>query len=312
MDVAFPADGGRVSEALGYALDRLYHVLFRLGFGAEDANLFQGHRRKHRPCPGAEVLRRELLAHVLLDVVIQPPAGETAEPVAVAVAEEPPPARRLEQLAHRLGELLVDDRRSDEDSVLGAETKADSLAVNTHVVLAQGRDPERPKALRVALVADSEPAQVDQPHRQRSGPFRLQRVETHVRRHRGAQIRELLGEAHQLVELRLLLPGAKLGVVEVLQPPRAVAPGRLQLRSRIGRDAHVAPGRWNAQGLDSLERVRIRDPAAPRVHVAEAPTRAEPPQSSSPRHRVSGCSRGDAVLILGGTKPRCSRRRSSS
>ena len=108
-----------------------------------------------------------------------------------------------------------------------------------------------------------------------------------MRGHRLPQIRKLLAEPDQLLELRGLLPRAKLRVVEVLQPPRAVEPGRLQLGPRTGRDAHVAPGRRDAQRVDSLERVGVGDPAPARVHVAEVAARAEPSPSSSPGHRVS-------------------------
>src|SRR5207237_4955727 len=66
------------------------------------------------------------------------------------------------------------------------------------------------------------------------------------------------------------------------------------------RDSHGAAGGRNAQGVDSRERLLVGDRVAGRVHVAEVAARSEPSPSSSPSHRVSGCSREAADLIPGG------------
>src|SRR5439155_11541684 len=71
VDVAVPADGRRVPEALGHGGHREIDVLLgrRRAIGAGDA---QGGQGQHRPSPGSEILRGEFapgdLADVLVDV----------------------------------------------------------------------------------------------------------------------------------------------------------------------------------------------------------------------------------------------------
>ncbi len=56
----------------------------------------------------------------------------------------------------------------------------------------------------------------------------------HVLDHRGTEVGQALGEPNQAIELRLLLLGAEICVVQVLAPPRRVDTGCLQLRGRAG------------------------------------------------------------------------------
>src|SRR5215210_4222650 len=258
-----------------------------LGRGLCVLALRERDRRDERPAPGAEVLRRELLAHVLADVLVQAARAEIHELVVVAVAEEALSSGRNEELLHRRRELRVDEHRATQDSMLRPEAERDAAAAHADMALAERRDPERLVALRVALVADTEPPGVDQPHRNRRRPFEAQRLPLHVLRHRRAKLRKTLGETDELVELRLLLAGAELRVVEVLAAPRLVRSGRLELRAGTWRDPDVPPCRRDPQRVDALERRRVRDRPAARVLVPEPP-RPEPPPSPSPRHRVCG------------------------
>src|SRR4051812_43815247 len=104
--------------------------------------------------------------------------------------------------------------------MLAAKSKGDPAAAHPHVTLAQSRDPVRAKALRVALVTDAKPAEIDQPDRDGCSPFERQRLELDVLGHHGAQLGQPLTEEDQLVELRLLLLCAELRVVEVLHAAR--------------------------------------------------------------------------------------------
>ena len=98
------------------------------------------------------------------------------------------------------------------------------------------------------------------------------------------QVGQLLREAHELVELRLLLPGAELRVVEVLAAPGLVDTGRLELRARPRRDPDVLPGRRDHELLDALDLGGIVDPPAATVQVAKASLRPRAPPSTSARH----------------------------
>src|SRR5205823_12234928 len=80
-----------------------------------------------RPSPRPEILRREFLAHVALDVLVELPSGEVPKLAVELVAEELPPARNPEQILHGAGDLGVHDRGPDLDPVLRAEAKDDRL-----------------------------------------------------------------------------------------------------------------------------------------------------------------------------------------
>ena len=152
---------------------------------------------------------------------------------------------------------------------------------------AQRRDPEGPRGLGIAVAADAEPAEVDQAHRDGGHLLLRQSLELHVPAHHLAQLGQLLGEADQLVVLRLFLTRAVRRVVEVLLTAGGVDAGGLQLRARPGRDPDVFPGGRDRQRLDTLELRGVGDsPAAP-VEIPEMASRADPCPPSFPRH--GGC-----------------------
>src|SRR5215467_148643 len=121
--------------------------------------LGQRDRCDQGPSPGPEILGREFLAHVLGDVLVEAPSAQVVDLVVQAVQEEAP-ATRVEQLAHRSGELRVDDGRVHPNPVLGAEAKGDPAASYLDVTLSQRGDPEGLVSVRVAIVADPKPTEI--------------------------------------------------------------------------------------------------------------------------------------------------------
>src|SRR5438132_13787836 len=99
-----------------------------------------------------------------------------------------------------------------------------------------------------------------------------------------AKCRQRFRKLNELVELRLLLRRPIIVVVAVLPPAGRVDAGCLQLRGRTRRDPHFLPCRWNRQRLDPLELLRVRDPPAARIQIAEPASRAGPRPASFPRH----------------------------
>ena len=77
--------------------------------------------------------------------------------------------------------------------------------------------------------------------------------------HRLPQVGQPLGEADEVVELRLLLLRPELRVVQVLAPAGAIDPGRLELRFRARRDPDVAPRGRDDQRLDALDLLGVGD-----------------------------------------------------
>src|SRR5215213_2934957 len=204
-DVRRARDGRSVSELLA---DQTHDgrdgaLGFRLRF--RRASLCKGDGRDERPAPGAEVLGRELLAHVLLDVFVQLPPREAEDLVVRSIAEQPPPAFELDERPHRVGELGVDEGRMHPDAVLAAIPERHATAANADVVLVQCRDAERAVLLHVPIRSDSKPAEVDELERERARPLAAQLLARQVRGHRLANSGQPLGEADQLVVLRLFL-----------------------------------------------------------------------------------------------------------
>src|SRR5207244_9846458 len=106
-----------------------------------------------------------LPAEVELDVVVQPLRREVPDAAVPLVAEHARAPGKREQLAQRIGELLVDDRRADLRAVLPAELQPDAAAAQLQVTLRDRRDAVRPGLTHVALRSDPKPAEVDQPQR---------------------------------------------------------------------------------------------------------------------------------------------------
>jgi len=65
----------------------------------------------------------------------KPACGQVEELALQPVAEEPPPGY-VQELAHRLGQLGIDDRRPNADLVLGPKAESDPAAPNLDVALA--------------------------------------------------------------------------------------------------------------------------------------------------------------------------------
>src|SRR5688500_11364649 len=97
-DVGGARDGRRIAEALAHLphYSRDHPLRLRLALG--DSVLGEADRGGERAAPGAEVLRRDLLAHVVADVLVQDGAGERAEVAVPAIPEQPRSARQGEQL----------------------------------------------------------------------------------------------------------------------------------------------------------------------------------------------------------------------
>src|SRR3712207_5244270 len=110
----------------------------------------------------AEVLRRELVAEVRLDVLVQLLASQVDQAVVVAVPEHSTPAGLAQQELEVLSDLGVDQRVADEHLVLRPERERDLLPAHGHVALRERRDAVRARALDVPLGPDAEPREVDQ------------------------------------------------------------------------------------------------------------------------------------------------------
>src|SRR5437868_6569157 len=136
---------------------------------------------------------------------------------------------------------MVDERRADLSASLARERKPDAVLLHDDVAFEQRRDPVRARRLRVTIVADPEPAEIDETQRDRAYALSVELRPVEVRRRRLAQLGQPLTESDQPVELLVLLLGAVVRVVAVLLSARLVEPRGLQFRARTSRDPDVGP-----------------------------------------------------------------------
>src|SRR5204862_4821527 len=165
----------------------------------------------------------------------------------------------------------------------------DPAAANLDVTLPHRRDSEGLVGVRIAVVADPKPPEIDQAYRECARPLRRHRLVLHVLRHRFAERRQRVGEPNQLVELRLLLRGPVIVVIAVLPPACRIGTCCLQLRARTRRDPDVFPRRRDRERLDPRELPGVGDAPTARVEVAEMPARAYARPSTFPGHDAGHC-----------------------
>src|SRR5947209_15848088 len=136
-DVRRPADRRRIPELLRHKPHDRGDLAFLRRGGLRKAGtggaLGEVDRREERAAPRPKVLRRELLAEMELDVVVQSRACEVVEVALPAVLEDPRTGPHREKIADRGGELRVDELRPHADPRLGAKGELDALPPHAHV-----------------------------------------------------------------------------------------------------------------------------------------------------------------------------------
>src|SRR5579862_1642931 len=158
-DVRLAADRRRVPEPLGDRPHDGGHGALRV-----PVPLGERDRREQRPTPRPKVLCAELVAEMRLHVLVEGAARQVAPAAVALVAEETAPATRNgEQLADGGRELVVDERRANLRPALAGELQTNAVPADGDVPLAQRRDAVGPRGLRVAVAADAEPPEVDEP-----------------------------------------------------------------------------------------------------------------------------------------------------
>ena len=199
---------------------------------------------EHGPGPGPEVLRRDVLAGDLAEVVVH---------VLRAGRRGPRPPRRRTGSSSWPGQVLA--ARDDAGRGAGRATSTSCctpllprnrnrtlLAAHLRVAVAQRRQPERAVEPRVLVVADADQRQLEQPDDRPRAPSRAagpRRAEVRVDPppDRGSSAREAAPCGRTSARSR---DGAIARVVAVLLAPPRVAAGGLEVAARFRADPHVA------------------------------------------------------------------------
>src|SRR3954452_501538 len=160
---------------------------------------------------------------------------------------------------------------------LGAVVENGRPALDPQLALPQGREPIGLVLSRIALGADAEEPEVEEPDRAPQDAFADQSAEREVGFDALAEPRERLSELLHLLELlpiAVLPPGV---VIAVLLAPGVVVSGRLDVTARVGADPHVGPRRGNRERADPVPCLGVLDRIAVLVEVREPPAATDAP-----------------------------------
>jgi hypothetical protein len=216
----------------------------------------------------------------------------------VEVGEQFLPAQIL-ALAHHPRDPPVGELDLAHLAALAAETEAEVISLDLHVVVAQGGQPEAVVVTRVLRVADPQQRPIHERHHPREHPLPDHAALAQVGRDPLAQGGQGVGEREQPLVLDHLPELAPLGVVAILLAPLGVPPRRLDVPVLVLADPHVGPGGRNAQSLAALPHLGLHRPAVAR-HVAEPLAPADPPDAGLLVRDVAQASlvrRPDAVVL---------------
>src|SRR5439155_10195072 len=263
------AHRGRVPELLRRRFDRALDLPLPLRLARSLPLHCQRDRAEQRAGPGAEILRREILADDRLDVLVHVAILHVAELPAVDEGEQLLRLHRL-QRRHDARHLGIVDRPLLRFSPLADVVERQRAPLHLHVLGADRGQAVRRLRLHALVVADAEEALVDEPHDRRKDALAVEVGALEIRAHAAAEARQRLAELDDAPELLLLAPGPEAVVVAILRPPLLVDAHRLQRRGVAAGDAHLLPRRRDPQLADALKSPLVGDEVAVGTAVAEA------------------------------------------
>ena len=163
VDVALPADRGRVAQPLGDVLDGPDDVLLGLRLRVERLELAERQRGQDGPGPGPEVLGGELAAGGLADVLVD--VGRVDRPGLTLLVQvlEQLLAREVPAPADDPGEPGVGQVDLVLDPALAPELEPDRLPADPDVPVAHRGQAERLVGPGVFLVADPDQGRLQEP-----------------------------------------------------------------------------------------------------------------------------------------------------
>jgi hypothetical protein len=229
--------------------------------------------------PRAEVLGGHLQAEQLADVLVDVGCLQGDPQPTLLGAQEPllglaPLGEPLDDLA----ELRVLEADVVLHPGLAHEGEDTGAVAPAHVPSLERGEAVAPVLLGVAVRAEPEAAQVDQPDGRGERAVAVDAGgagEVEVGAEPAADVGEPGGHLDHPVELRLVPLRPPHRVVQVLPPAGVVGAHGLQVRVRVRRDPDVAPRGRDDQRLDALD-LRLPERAAVHVEVTEPATVAHP------------------------------------
>ncbi len=297
MDVAGPADRGRVAQHPGDLLDAGGDDALLGALVLGGAGLGQGLGAVQRTRPGAEVLGGEGSPRGFADVVVDV-VGVDGVPLALVVEVlEQALARQLLAAADQRREAPVVDAGAVLLAALAAEVEHRRRPGEAnHVPLAEGGEAEALVGLGVLVVADADGRLLHDPHDRRQHLLARKSALGEVRLDPLAQAGEGASEFGHAAVLGLVPVGAPIGMIDVLLAALLVAAGRLDVAAGFGADPDLGPGRRNHQLGDAILGAGVLDRLAVSVDVGESLAR---PLAADARVAVVHIDQSDGGGLLG-------------
>ena len=275
VDVRGTGHRRRVAEEEGHSLDGVVDAALTRRLGLRHL-AGHGDSGKHGAVPGAEVLRGELPFGRTLDVVVHVRGGHVDPAPALAIGEQlgTAPAPLLER-RHDRHELCVGDRLLLALIALAGIVELDLGAVQSHVLLQQGREPVALVLLGIVLGPDAEHAEVEQAHAAREHLVPAQLAGGEVALHDSPQ-------------------GA--GAPRRTRASRRTSAGRAACASRRGTGtAYARRHRRRSPAGDRAAACRSTRPSTRAESPAHGCVRASPRRRCDPRRRRGTRTRGHAA-----------------
>ena len=172
--------------------------------------------------------------------------------------------------AHDPGEALVLDRQLLELAGLADIFQAQLAAADLGVAVAQRRRAEAAVGLGIAVIADADPAEIEQPHDRGDHRILGEPAAGKIRLHLGAQRGEHTAEIGGPLIFLGLGSGAEVEVVAILLPALVVIADRLDMAVGQGAEPGIAIGRRQRDAVQPVDLVAIGDAVAARRIIGPA------------------------------------------
>ncbi len=279
VDIVLAAGRRAVAQEPGHLAHRPGDILLRLRGGFRLAERPQAGGGAHRRMPGPDILGGEFGPGRFLQISVHVLGSDGAQfALAVHVAEQLL-AREVEDLPQDAGDPPVLDASFVPLAGFPPEGEADLRGLHVHMAALQGGEAEGVVLAQVGFIADTDQALFQEADDGCEDLLPGEAAPAEIGGNAAAENRQDLGEMQDMGKLDLIAEGGPVGMIEILLAPPGVAAGRLQMSPRRGADPDLAPGRWNDQGSDALQGLRIANSRSirrqvPEPHAAPAPADA--------------------------------------
>lgn len=257
MDVAFPANGGRIPQHARHGFDGSNHVAPCFPFVREFAEFLKGLRGEHGAGPSAEILGGERTASDFFEVFIYFRRSHIHRPAILIEVSEELLAWQVFTTADDLCEPGIFDIDHMVLPGFSAEREGELLPAHGDMAVAHGGKSEGMVRSGVFIAADPDEGGLQQPGDGGEHFFPRQALARQIALHASANLRQGVAEGDHITVLCGVALGAPVLMVSILLPPSRVPASGLQVAICAGTDPDILPGGGDDQPLQTDQRIPI-------------------------------------------------------